>query len=354
MTRRRLTIENWPREDRAAWERLLAPGRLLRPGGAFAALRPATVWSYEQSYGHWLAFCQKEGVDLDALLPAARVTDARLLAWVEEMADLADTTRHARLVGLRRVVTSIAPETPQPLLRDLCRHAEWKANRQVRRRKIGRVIPTADLVKAGLAHLDAVEGESFRDAIRFRDGLMIAFLALLPIRIGNFRDLEIGRSFLIRQRGFDVVLEGDVYKTHTVLETEVPALLKPHVARYLEIFRPILLAKAEAAHGFLWANDWGRPYSFGNLGARITRLTKAMVGVGISPHLFRDAAATTIARARPAQARAVAGVLGHRTLRTADRHYNQARCLDASRQYPAYIEDALAALGGPRQARRKF
>jgi site-specific recombinase XerD len=270
------------------------------------------------------------------------VTDERLLAWIEEMDDLTDTTRHSRLVGLHRVVTAMAPETSQPFLRGLCRHADWKANRQIRRRKIGRVLPTMNLVAAGLTHLGDVEGESFNDAIRFRDGLMIAALALVPLRIGNFRDLEIGRSFRIRPAGFSIVLGQDETKAHRAFETELPELLQPHVARYLETYRPILLGKAELAHEFLWANDCGRRYSFANLGARISRLTKAMLGVAVSPHLFRDAAATTIARERPAQARAIAGILGHSSLRTAERHYIHAKCLDASRSYTALIEADLA------------
>lgn len=342
MTRRRIKIEHWPQRDRAAWETLLAHGGLLHPGGAFAGLRPATRGIYEQSYGHWLAFCRGTGVDLAARPPGTRVTDERLLAWIEEMDDLTDTTRHSRLVGLHRVVTAIAPETSQPFLRGLCRHAEWKANRQIRRRKIGRVLPTMNLVAAGLAQLRDVEGESFNDAIRFRDGLMIAALALVPLRIGNFRDLEIGRSFHIRPNGFGIVLGQDETKPHRVFETELPELLRPHVERYLETYRPILLGKAELAHEFLWANDCGRRYSYGNLGARISRLTKAMLGVAISPHLFRDAAATTVARERPAQARAIAGILGQSSLRTAERHYIQANCLDASRSYTALIEADLA------------
>lgn len=345
MIRRRLKIEYWPQSDRAAWEKLLVPGGLLRQGGTFAALRPATVWNYEQCYGHWLGYCRRSGVDLDSVAAEDRLTDARLLAWVAEMEDLTDTTRHSRLVGLHRVVTAMAPETSQPLLRRLCRHAEWKANRQIRRRKIGRVLPTGDLLAAGLRPLETVAGESVADAKRFRDGLMVALLALAPLRIGNFRDLEIGRSFLIRSTGFDIVLDASEAKGHRAIEVEVPKQLRPHFSRYLITFRPILIAQSDTPHAFLWANDWGRPYSYGNLGGRISRLTKATLGVAISPHLFRDAAATTIARGRPAQARAIAGVLCHSTQRTADRYYNQARCLDASRGYTALIEARLADSG---------
>ena len=117
--------------------------------------------------------------------------------------------------------------------------------------------------------------------------------------------------------------------------------LLPAMRAYLEIHRPILLSKSEMPHDFLWVNDWGNRYSHSNLGARISRLTQKMLGVAVSPHLMRDAAATTIARLAPSRSRAIAGALGHATLRTADQHYNQARCLDASRAYAPYIEELV-------------
>jgi hypothetical protein len=46
MTRSRIKIADWPREDRAAWDKLLAHGGLLHPGVAFAGLRPATLGIY--------------------------------------------------------------------------------------------------------------------------------------------------------------------------------------------------------------------------------------------------------------------------------------------------------------------
>ena len=97
------------------------------------------------------------------------------------MTDLAWTTRHTRLVNLHLVLTRMQPDTPQDLLRDLVREAEWQANRQPREGKTGRILPTGQFVRAGLDYLATVEGTGFQDATLFRDGLMIATLPLLAL-----------------------------------------------------------------------------------------------------------------------------------------------------------------------------
>ena len=351
--RRRLKVEYWPVQDRAAWSALLQPGGLLRPGGAFADLQATTLWSHEQAYGHWLAFSMKQGINLSSTDPVMRVTDCLISVWAESMSDLAWTTRHNRLVGLLLMLEGMQPDQSPDQLRDLVREAEWHANRQTRAGKAGRILPTGQFVKAGLDYLEAVEGTGFSDATRFRDGLLIATLSLLALRITNFRDLEIGRSFLIRPGGFDIALGPHETKNHRAHEQELPETLIAPMQRYLDTYRPILLAKSSTPHAFLWVNDWGNRYSHGNLGARISRLTKKLLGIAIPPHYMRDAAATTIARAAPSQSRAIAGALGHATLRTEDRYYNQARCLDASRAFTPFIEELVEDAASKRSRRTR-
>lgn len=351
--RRQLKFGHWPAQDRTAWDALLQPGGLLRRGGAFAHLRPSTRFMREQAYGFWLWFCKDRGVDLAATDPVARATDDRISAWAESMSDLAWTTRYTRLVGLRLVLEGMQPDAPQELLRDLVREAEWQANRQPRAGKTGRILPTGQFVHAGLNYLATVEGTGFQDATLFRDGLMVATLPLLALRITNFRDLEIGRSFLVRPGGFDIALGPHETKNHRALEQELPGMLIAPMQRYLDTYRPILLAKSPTPHSFLWVNDWGNRYSYSSLGTRISRLTKKLLGIAVPPHYMRDAAATTIARAVPSQSRAIAGALGHATLRTADRFYNQARCLDASRAYTPFIEELVEEATSTHARRRQ-
>ena len=54
---------------------------------------------------------------------------------------------------------------------------------------------------------------------------------------------------------------------------------------------------------------------------RIRARTKDKFGVAMNPHLFRDAAATTVAIADPANVRLAAPLLGHRTFTTTEKYY---------------------------------
>jgi integrase len=72
---------------------------------------------------------------------------------------------------------------------------------------------------------------------------------------------------------------------------------------------------------------------------RFRRHTRAAFGIAVSPHLFRDSAATAVAVEGPAHVRAIMPILGHSTLATSEKHYNQARSLDASRRHIRIIAD---------------
>ena len=76
---------------------------------------------------------------------------------------------------------------------------------------------------------------------------------------------------------------------------------------------------------------------------RIRARTKDSFGVAINPHLFRDAAATTLAIADPAHVRVAAPLLGHRNFGTTERYYRQARSQEAHR---AYIDGVFNSAGG--------
>ncbi len=53
----------------------------------------------------------------------------------------------------------------------------------------------------------------------------------------------------------------------------------------------------------------------------------------LNPHLFRDCAATSIAIEDPEHVRISASILGHASLATTEKYYNQARTLEAGRLY---------------------
>jgi integrase len=70
---------------------------------------------------------------------------------------------------------------------------------------------------------------------------------------------------------------------------------------------------------------------------RICERTRERFGRPINPHLFRDAAATSIAIEDPEHVGIVVAILGHSTIKTSERYYNQATGIDAARHYQNVI-----------------
>ena len=73
---------------------------------------------------------------------------------------------------------------------------------------------------------------------------------------------------------------------------------------------------------------------------RIRHWTLQRLGTAISPHRFRDCAASTLANRAPKQVRLAAALLGHTNLATTEQYYIQADNLAAGRQY----QDIVTAL----------
>jgi site-specific recombinase XerD len=175
----------------------------------------------------------------------------------------------------------------------------------------------------------------------YRDGLMIAFLSCHPLRLGNFRHLELGRHLWRLGDHWWLEVEGAETKTGQPLQLPVQARLVPLLERYLQIWRPQLANPDRVARSrALWLTESGRAISDTHAHLRITRYTARAFGCPVNPHMFRDALATTIALTRPDKIGIVTPLLGHRSLATAQRAYNLAGMATAA----AAWHDALDEL----------
>jgi integrase len=70
----------------------------------------------------------------------------------------------------------------------------------------------------------------------------------------------------------------------------------------------------------------------------VCRRTKQGLGVAISPHLFRDIAATMIAREAPELLSVARDLLTHSSVETTLKHYTQANTLAAAREYQKVLD----------------
>jgi site-specific recombinase XerD len=339
-----LPLARWPAADRDGWLAATRKGDFLLDDGPGAALKPLTLERHRCSYGRWLGFLQRAGRLDPAASPGARAGRAAVEAYIAELETLnAPQTVVVRLQSLSVVLRWLAPDVDWAWLRRLVVRLEARA-RPVRdkRARLQLVDALFDLGTRLTAKAENQVSSTPRERAQlYRDGLMIAFLSCHPLRLTNFRLLELGRHLRRADDGWWLEVEAAETKTRQPLQLPVQARLVPLLERYLQIWRPQLASPGRVARSrALWLTDQGRAISDTHAHLRITRHTAHAFGRPVNPHLFRDALATTIALARPDKIGIVTPLLGHRSLATAQRLYNLAGMATAA----AAWHDALDEL----------
>jgi integrase len=128
------------------------------------------------------------------------------------------------------------------------------------------------------------------------------------------------------------------------VEFQVPADLTGYVDRYLTEVRPRF--GGHASTKALWLSSKGGRLVDEAIHALVRRRTHAEFGVAIHPHLFRDIAATAIARENPDAPGLARDLLTHTNVETTANFYTQAKTSEASRKYAQIVESRRRTAGG--------
>jgi integrase/recombinase XerD len=329
----------WPGPDQALWQAALETGDLIDPGGERRRYAAISNRKVERGYGRWLTYLGTVGqLDRDAA-PGGRITRERVVAYVQALETLGNGTQTilARLQELHEAALVMDPMQQWQWIRRIA--SKVRARHVPVRDKRTRMIGDEELVELGLALMEGAEAQSTdrRCAIAFRDGLLIALLALRPVmRRRNLAVLEIGRHLRRSGDTWIVAFTEDETKTGTAPEFPWPRILMPALERWLDYWRPMLLGFTgrwtRPARDALWVSSHGSPLTQQAIYDRVTQRTRAAFGKSIGPHLFRDCAATTLAYADPKHVGIAAPLLGHRSFATTERYYLRARMAEASRR----------------------
>ncbi len=341
MSRISLKFDAWPEADHALWRRITTQGCPLDDRGAGANWAAETKRVIARDYGYWLSFVLALEPSAEKELPTARVTPERIRRYRQSMQNVCALTQASRIARLQNVIRGADPEHDWGWLSKMRRALEKSARREWPvRKKHGRIVSTGRIIDAGILLMQTAHADDRRKiAIRakdFRDGLMLALLAARPLRLKNFTALRLGVHLRSTSDGYLIDIPGNETKTGAPIETFVPEDLCPWLSLYLKDYRPVLLKDRHS--DFLWVYPNATCYQPGALSMRISKLTVRTVGVSISPHLFRDCAATTVATDDPEHVLIIASILGHASLRTAENHYNHAQGLDANRRLQACVK----------------
>ena len=206
----------------------------------------------------------------------------------------------------------------------------------VPRSKADRLVLTERLVEAGLTLIREAEmfgKTALARAMGVRNGLLIALLALHPIRIKNFAALTIADSFINIGDRWWLHIPSEDTKSRRIDERQVPEFITDAVNSYVKTHR-VVLSRGDAEHTALWVSSTtGRQLTTKNLGTLISKLTCETIGVDVSPHLFRTAGASTAAVYGGNHPHLASALLNHRDPRVTEEHYNRSTNLSAGEDY---------------------
>ena len=332
-----LPYTQWPIADRLLWGRAM-DGDDPFADAAGARLADASQHTYLFAWRRFLGFLAIHEPTALELAPSERLTIERVRLFVSHLAE----TNVPRSVANQVHALYLAARLMMP-------ERDWTWLKAVKARlyaaapahaPTGPVITSVQLLDLGQQLMDETKPApdapiSKHDAVIYRDGLMIAFLAFIPIRRKNLAALEIDRHLVRGSDSWFVIIPGEETKTRMPIEFPVPELLEAYLEIYLNIVRPRLLR--HPACSALWLNSRGGALAYAAIGDIVTEHSTSRLGFRITPHDARDAAATTWALSAPDQIGVARDLLAHSDLRTTLKHYNRARGIEASRAFSCVI-----------------
>ena len=358
LERRCLPVAEWPTRDQNAWNAILRPAGFLEPASPAAGWAPDTRRAVAKSYGRLLGWLAETGqLDCDAG-PLERIDPALVNSFVQHLRTMnVDRTVITRLIHLEMLARALALDSGLGFLRRWQRTLKPKVHDVSRKL---RLLRRADqCVELGFkvmqdARFKGTAPASCRQSVLYRDGLMLALLALRPLRRGNFTGLTLERHVLQRDGVWWLHIPKAETKTRRrPIEKPFPECLVEPLETYLQHVRPALIGhcpgKGNPAILRLWVANGGRPLPDRSVYRCITVRTRAAFGQAMNPHLFRDAAATTYAIAAPEQVRDAAALLGHADFRTTEAYYRLSQSVVACRVHQGILAQLA---GGKREESR--
>ena len=340
---RSLPIDQWPSADRDAWTAAGRPSQRLMRGGAGAHMKPITLADLARRYGYFLDFLDRSGLLDRSAAAASQVTPGNVARYMDELKKrVSSVTAHGSIYKLRRVSQLLDP----------CHECGWLIEHEKDlalvmrpRSKADRLVLTEVLVECGLTLMteEAPTLSRLGKARQFRDGLMVAILALHPIRLKNFSDLTIGRNFVNIGGAWWITLSAAETKENRPDERRIDKAIAAALSSYVSEYRSVL-ARNRGQSGALWlsSND-GQPMTRNAVAAVIERTTRMAIGVGVSPHMFRTAAASSAAVHANHAPHLGSALLNHRDRRVTEEHYNRASSLSAASDYRRVIRRLIEA-----------
>ncbi|MDD9718627.1 tyrosine-type recombinase/integrase [Dinoroseobacter sp. PD6] len=337
-----LRFSDWPKADQSAWGELFAEGDIFDGTGPCASWSEGSRIKRRQSYGQWLSWLTRHRPALLEQPPADRVTRDAVRGFMDELEARVQIGTTKNLISDLYVVTrALQPSTDWGWLNTVSKRLIHRADRES--------LPAAPPLSAGeilakcLAALEEAETSrhtsEMKQAIRFREALMVGFLISRPVRRRSLLSMTTDRHVRRVGTGYEIHFSAEDMKDKKDRWFPLPEVLAGPMKVYLTTYRVKLLGGADTKA--LWINQYGDAITPDGLSRQFPKVTERLLGHAVRPHAFRTIAATSIAEQDPEHVNIIRDILGHATLDMAEKHYNRATGLSACSEYQDLVQAIL-------------
>ncbi|WP_198375340.1 tyrosine-type recombinase/integrase [Neoroseomonas rubea] len=328
-----LPVAAWPPEIRHGWESTSEPPGFLETPIAAASWSPRRRQQVQHDAGRFLSWLLARGdCPTDPESVAACADPAILAEFIksERARGIRLTTLGTTLGNVIGFVSSVRPGWDPARAYQLADVVKRRARRLPPTRRF--IVDPRYLFESGISamHETLDEAPNVTALDDSQAGLMVALLAVAPIRIENFAALRVGVELLRTSETdhYRIELAAEITKTRKPDNWPVPGSLSRYLSHHLDVVRPMMLARARNPgddHGALWVGHYGQPLGQQGVRIHIHAVTKAAFGEAVHPHSFRHCAATALALWHPDRPRETLALLGHASPRTTEKHYERSR-----------------------------
>ena len=331
----------WPEDDRTRWEAAFKAGNnLFDDQGPAAHLAERTRLQLQYAYGKFIAFLSVRHRSLLARTPAERVNHK----IIEDYVNWQPATCGGITLAIYLYHLWLA-------LRYICPNEDWSWLLTIRKRIAAQARPNPEkhhlvtsetLYALGMKLMDRIIDQGTPATTRtmqnaYRDGLIIALLALIPLRRRTLAALRIGKHLIRSGDLWALDIPSEDIKTKRPLEYPISAELSERITLYFTQIRPRI--PGSGMHDYLWASSRGRPMSDRIIYSAVRRRTRKAFGFPVNLHRFRQAAGTLWSIHDPANVRGAKDLLGHASFATTEKHYIMAQSRLAGRALARAIDN---------------
>lgn len=177
-----------------------------------------------------------------------------------------------------------------------------------------------------------------RAAVLAKLAVAIRILTVAPIRIGNVASLRLGKN-LVRPGGprssYLLTIPDYDVKNRVPLDFPLDAETTAMIDEYVQVHRSKLVRGV--ADDRLFPGTASDHKAAQTLGAQVSQRLQKEIGLAVTPHQFRHAAAAIMLKAEPGNYELVRRVLGHKNITTTTRFYIGLETMEATRRFGAML-----------------